>query len=78
MKKQAPRPTASPIRDPAGSPRKSFYVTIPSGASFTDEDRAVYDGGGYPLHVSPHLREHESFADFLVERSLEAWTRSRG
>jgi len=54
-----------------------FFVVIPTVETFTEEERAVYESGRYPMRVSYHLPEHENFGDYLIERSVAAWTRSK-
>jgi len=56
-----------------------FYVTIPAPRQLSPkEQETVSAGGSYPVHVSEHMPEHETFLDYLVERSVAAWSRSRG
>ena len=43
-----------------------------------DECEAVGNGGAYPVHVSEYLPEHEGFLDYLIEVSLDEWSRAGG
>lgn len=63
---------------PGAGPER-YYIVIPGLQALTPEQRAeVERGGSYPILKRTHLPEHETFVDFLIERSLSAWTRSRG
>lgn len=77
MKSEPPTANPLPGETPPRLPNTPFYATIRSVESFSDDDRRVYENGGYPVHVSSHLEEHETFADYLIDRSLDAWTRSQ-
>lgn len=79
------RPRARPVhvlRDENGNaatcPVTPFYVVIPTVENFTDDETAAYETGEYSLRLSAHLPVHETFADYIIDRSLDAWTRSRG
>lgn len=55
----------------------TYFVRIPR--NLTPEQSAVVEGGGpYPVIESDYLTEHEVFVEFLIDRSLDAWTRSQG
>jgi hypothetical protein len=76
-------PPSSPPTDfePLGTtalPRTPFFVVIPAVESFGADERAEYEAGRYSLRICEHIPEHEDFADFLIERSVAAWTRSQG
>lgn len=59
--------------------RHVLYITIPSYDTLSETQRAAVDAGEkYPVIVEDYLPEHLSLVDFLVERSLEAWARSKG
>lgn len=56
-----------------------MFITIPSYETLTNAQRANVDAGGeYPVIVEDYRSEHLSLVDFLIERSLEAWARSKG
>jgi hypothetical protein len=56
-----------------------FWVVIPAPQGLTPEENAlVEEGGDWPVRRLDHLPEHESLVDFLIERSVETWTRSQG
>jgi hypothetical protein len=62
----------------AANLQRKFYVTIPSYGHLTLEQRgAVDDGGKYPILVDEYLPEHSEMLEFLIERSIEAWRRSK-
>lgn len=61
-----------------GATAKDFFAEIPLPETMSPEERELYESGEYPIRLVQHLPEHETFADYLIERSLEAWTRSRG
>lgn len=74
MKTKVPD-AASPEAKTSGG--RIYYARIPR--NLTPEQSAVVDGGGpYPVIESDHLVEHEMFVEFLIDRSLDAWTRSQG
>ena len=67
-----------PRLSPANTDRR-FYVTIPSYEALAADARArVDDGEPYPFTVSEHLPEHETFLDYLIDQSVEAWRRAAG
>ena len=67
------KPTPSPANT-----RGILYVRIPAYNNLSADQQAAIVTDGYPVLVSEHLPQHEDFADFLIERSLDAWTRSAG
>ncbi len=62
-----------------GSKSRRFFTVIPSPATLTQEERIIVEhGGDWPVRTVEHLPQHEQFLDFLIERSIAAWTRSKG
>lgn len=55
-----------------------FWVLIPSFEALTSDETAMVETGDWPVRRADSLPEHEALVDFLIERSVETWTRSRG
>ncbi len=56
-----------------------FWVVIPDEKNLTPDERKLVEAGGpWPARKLDHLPEHELLVDFLIERSVESWTRSKG
>ena len=56
---------------------REFFVRIPR--HLTPEQAVIVNAGGpYPVIESDYLPKHEVFVEFLIDRSLDAWTRSQG
>lgn len=55
-----------------------FYAVIPSPTSRSYADQVPNTAADYPVVTVEHLPEHLGFLDFLVDRSIDAWTRSQG
>ena len=57
----------------------TFYIVFPGPGELTEEQWVRrLQGNPYPAKLREHLPAHEDFLDFLIERSLAAWTRSQG
>ena len=67
------KPTPSPANT-----RGILYVRIPAYGGLSADEQAAIVTDGYPVQVTEHLPEHETFADYLIEQGLDAWTRSQG
>lgn len=67
-----------PLEESALPKGKPFFVVIPKVETFKTDEQAAYKAGHYPMRVSEHLPEHVDLVDYLIERSVASWTRSRG
>jgi hypothetical protein len=62
-----------------GNDTAEFFITIlPSNMPPEEEEAASAQSGVAEFLMEEHLPEHETFADYLIERSLAVWTRSQG
>jgi len=57
---------------------RRFYAVVPVYESLSPEARGAIITDGYPVVTVEHLPQHRGFIDFLVDWSIEAWTRSQG
>lgn len=55
---------------------RTFFVVIPRVETFKGDELAAYEAGHYSLRICEHLPEHRDFIDYLIDGSLDAWTRS--
>ena len=65
------KPTLSPANTPG-----IFFARLPAHITPAEYDATATEG--WPVQVAEHLPEHETFVDYLIERGLDAWTRSQG
>jgi len=73
----APQDAEKPKFSPWNGARR-FYAVVPVYESLSPEARGAIITDGYPVVTVEHLPQHRGFIDFLVDRSIEAWTRSQG
>lgn len=58
---------------------RTFYAVIRPKTLLTADQRSRLDADGeYPVELVEHLPAHETFLDYLIDRSLEAWARAAG
>jgi len=83
QREPGPGPRAKPLRieetaAPGRSAPRRAYAVIPAYSSLSPEARAAIITDGYPIRVVEHLPAHRTFLEFLIDRSLAAWTHSQG
>jgi hypothetical protein len=65
--------------EPADIPDASTSSTFAVVPTLSEGERtSLAAGGRCRVDLSDHLPEHEALLDYLIERSVIAWTRSQG